>query len=541
MSAINNVMNSPDGCHDERISHGNTGSNACMRHELEAHFASETDMPAHSDVYEQIDQLAAIDVDELVKLLADDGHKTTVKPVALAEFFEGLAQLATTGVVEVTDIVEAIHREVISRPLGRFNKNHINNWQHGITGRIYGTVRQVMLMVGSNLASVLRVYQRIVMQKQVQPLPDALKKLVNVLNGVMGDHLVNNKNPLAVPMMLYDSEGMPKCEVPLGQEELSIQKKQSVQTGQLDHEIRLTHEEPPAPKEPARCKELSGRVVILCHGLCMSYLSWQSQENNGLGDAIKRSQPDITVLYLDYNTGRRISHSGRQFCQILQDLVDRNPNISQIDLVGHSMGGLVSRSALFYGEQDHLDWVKRVGNLITLGSPHHGAVLERIGNYVQEIIGKLPFAGSLATLGDMRSAGIIDLRHGSIRDVDWKSLEGRSVLPQDFRHPTGLPSGIKTYFAASALVETHYDSKMTDLLGDGLVSVASALGEDDSEHALFVPDGHKAVFYGVSHINLIHSRRVREQVVAWLVDNGQRDYTGEDRIYSYPRSWHVAV
>ncbi len=516
MSVINNVMNSPDGCHDDHISHGSTGSNACVRHELEAHFASETDMPAHSDVYEQIDQLEAIDVDELVKLLADDGHKTTVKPVALAEFFEGLAQLATTGVVEVTDIVEAIHREVILRPLGRFNKNHINNWQRGITGRIYGTIRQVMLMVGSNLASVLRVYQRIVMQKQVQPLPDSLKKLVNVLNGVMGDHLVNNKNPLAVPMMLYDSEGTPQCEVPLGQEELSIQKEQSVQ------------------------KELSGRVVILCHGLCMSYLSWQSQEGDGLGDAIKRSQPDTTVLYLDYNTGRRISHSGRQFCQMLQGLVDRNPHISQIDLVGHSMGGLVSRSALFYGEQDHLDWVKRVGNLITLGSPHHGAVLERIGNYVQEIIGKLPFAGSLAKLGDMRSAGIIDLRHGSIRDVDWKSLEGRSVLPQDFRHPTGLPSGIKTYFAASALVETHYESKMTDMLGDGLVSVASALGEDDSEHALFVPDGHKAVFYGVSHINLIHSRRVREQVVAWLVGNGQRDYTGEDRIYSYPRSWGVA-
>ena len=94
----------------------------------------------------------------------------------MAEFFEGLAQLATTGVVEVTDIVEAIHREVILRPLGRFNKNHINNWQRGITGRIYGTIRQVMLMVGGNLASVLRVYQRIVMQKQVQPLPDSLKK-----------------------------------------------------------------------------------------------------------------------------------------------------------------------------------------------------------------------------------------------------------------------------------------------------------------------------------------------------------------------------
>ena len=254
------------------------------------------------------------------------------------------------------------------------------------------------------------------------------------------------------------------------------------------------------------------------------------------GDAIAKSQPETTVLYLDYNTGRRISRSGRQFSQLLQNLVDDNPNISQIDLVGHSMGGLVSRSALFYAEQEHLDWIMRVGNLITLGSPHHGAVLERIGNHVQDIIAKLPFAGSLAKLGDMRSAGIIDLRHGSIRDADWNALEGRSVLPQDFRHPARLPSGIKTYFAASALIETHYDSKMTSLLGDGLVSVASALGEDDVEHALFVPDGHKAVFYGVSHMNLINSRRVREQVVEWLLDNGHSDYADRPRIYSYPKS-----
>ena len=143
----------------------------------------------------------------------------------------------------------------------------------------------------------------------------------------MGDHLVNNQNALAIPMMLYTKDGKPQNE------------------------------------------RLSGRIVILCHGLCMSHLSWQSQEGNDLGEAIHISQPDTTVLYLDYNTGRRISRSGRKFSQLLQDVIDNNPNITQIDLVGHSMGGLVARSALFYGEQERLDWIKRVGNLITLGSP----------------------------------------------------------------------------------------------------------------------------------------------------------------------------
>ena len=497
-------MSSQNLFYNNRVSDSsaqNDSSYTRNRHELDAHFFSADSVPRHGDLYEQIDQLEAIDMDELVKLLADtDDNEETIKtPVSLADFFEGLAQLATMGVVEMTEIVESIHREVILRPLGRFNDKHLNKWQRGFTGRTYGTIRHIMLMVGNNLASVLRIYKNFIVQKTAQPLPDSLKKLVNVINGVMGDHLVNNQNALAIPMMLYTKDGKPQSE------------------------------------------RLAGRIVILCHGLCMSHLSWQSQEGNDLGEAIHISQPDTTVLYLDYNTGRRISRSGRKFSQLLQDVVDNNPNITQIDLVGHSMGGLVARSALFYGEQERLDWIKRVGNLITLGSPHHGAVLERIGNYVQDIIAKLPFAGSLAKLGDMRSAGIIDLRHGSIRDADWKALEGRSVLPQDFRHPARLPSGIKTYFVASALIETHYESKMTDLLGDSLVSVASALGEDDAEHALFVPDGHKAVFYGVNHLNLIYSRRVREQVVEWLLDNGLSDYAGRPRIHSYPRSLSVAV
>lgn len=501
MSATKNAMTTPkthtpdlpDATHD---SYGSSFGNEGMFHyQPGVHPISKASMPLHGDLYEHISQLDALDMDELVRLLADDADETIKnKPLSLGDFFEGLAQLATMGVVEVTEIVESMHREIMLRPIGRFNKNNLNNWQGGITGRVYGLVRYIMLMVGNNLASGLRLYKNMATQTSSQPLPHGLKKLVNVFNGVMGDHLVNHSNSLAIPMVLYDADG------------------------------NLRHE------------GLSGRIIILCHGLCLSYLSWHPEEENSLGAAISRSQPETTVLYLDYNTGRRISRSGHKFSKLLQSLVDNNPNISQIDIVGHSMGGLVARSALHYGKQDRLDWVKRVGNLITLGSPHHGALLERIGFMVQDIISKVPFASSLAHLGDMRSAGIIDLRHGSIRDADWQSLEGRNVLPQDFRHPTRLPTGVKTFFVASALIETHYDSKVTNLLGDSLVSVASALGEDDGEHNLFVPEGHKAVFYGVNHMGLIHSRRVREQVVEWLLDNGKSDYASRDRIHSYPQS-----
>ncbi len=459
---------------------------------------SDTNTKFQGDVYEELAQLEYIYVDDAIESNINDSTTTTYhEPISLSDFFEGLAQLATIGVVEVTDIVEAIHREIILRPLGRFNEGNVSKWQRGLTGRIYGAVRQVTKLVGNNLASALRLYKSILNQKNTQPLPRKIEQLVNVLNGVMGDRLVHHNNPLAISMVLYDRSFSP-----------------------IDG-------------RPQR-KEISGRVIILCHGLCMSHLSWQIHESDSLGKHIIRSLPKATVLYLNYNTGQRISSNGLNFSKVLQKLVDDNPNISQIDLVGHSMGGLVARSALFYGKQQGFNWVKRVGNLITLGAPHHGASLERIGYFVQDMIAKLPFANSLARLGDLRSVGIIDLRHGSIRDADWQFVKGRIGLRQDLRHSAPLPSNIHSYFIAATLAEAHYDAKATKLLGDGLVTIESALGEGEGEHALFVPEGHKAVFYGVSHYNLIYNDRVRKQVVAWLLENGQNNDLLSSRIYSYP-------
>ena len=361
-----------------------------------------------------------------------------------------------------------------------------------------------MQLVGNNIAIGLRLYNTVLKPKKIQPLPLNLRRMVNILNGVMGDHLVTHDNPLAVSMMLYDKDNY-------------------VQSGAL-----------------------SGRVIVLCHGLCLSHLSWQVAGENNLGAMLTHKLPDSTVLYLNYNTGRRISSNGRSFAKVLQDLVESNPDITQLDLIGHSMGGLLSRSALFYGKEQGFSWVERVGNLVTLGTPHHGASLEQIGNFVQYKIAKLPFAGSLAKLGDLRSAGIIDLRYGSIRDADWKSLEERSVLPAEFRHPTRLPLHVNTYLVAAALIETHYENKTTSLLGDGLVSVESALGEYTEEHTLSVPEGHKAIFYGVNHMNLTYNDRVLAQVISWLSANRLGDahdakYGLDSRIYSYPIDYEVEI
>ncbi|EBO3250175.1 hypothetical protein YI43_24120, partial [Salmonella enterica subsp. enterica serovar Enteritidis] len=112
---------------------------------------------------------------------------------------------------------------------------------------------------------------------------------------------------------------------------------------------------------------------------CMNHLDWSNRKYEGIGAKLLAQRDRNTMLYLNYNTGRRISANGRSLANTLQDLVVRNPRITSIDLIGHSMGGLVSRSALFYGKQNVYSWVNMVENLVCLGSPHHGAVLERFG------------------------------------------------------------------------------------------------------------------------------------------------------------------
>lgn len=425
----------------------------------------------------------------LINMQAGAYRPPVADPITISDFLAGISQLAVIGVIETTSIVEAIHREIVLRPLGLLDHKYGQIWSKGVGSKVYGLVREITSLVGHSLAFAINHYQDLLHRKLPQGLPDSLHMIVNVINGVMGDHLVSNDNPIAIPMMFYTSQGEPLS---------------------LSTSTKATATEP-----------LSSKVVIILHGLCMGYINWQPHSEEGLGQLISQSQPETSVLYLNYNTGRRISSNGREFSQLLQRFIDTHPQITEINLIGHSMGGLVSRSALYYGDELSYSWVDKVNKLITIGTPHHGAVLERIGNTVQQTISRLPFAGSLGKLGDIRSTGIIDLRHGSIRDEDWQSLATRSVLPDSERHFTPLPEHITAYFLAASLSEEGDNSKVNYLLGDGLVNIHSALGEHIGDHSLDVPESHKAVIYGIGHLALLSDKRVLKQTVKWLNDSGK--------------------
>lgn len=410
-------------------------------------------------------------------------------PPSQADFMEGLSQLATSSVTGVAEIVQEIHRDIFLQyfSLTRRQANFI--WENGITKRIYGLTQQIMQQYGKGLAISLRGLNRYFPVLHEKPLTPMMHFIANALNGVLGDHMLQSHNPLALPMVMYDRYGQ-------------------LQRG-----------------------ELSGRVVILIHGLCMNHLSWAPGESSGLGEHILYHQQQANVLYLNYNTGRRISSNGRSLSNLLEKLVSNNPRITEIDLIGHSMGGLVSRSALFYGKQSTCKWIDYVENLVCIGSPHQGAVLERLGFMLQEKVGKIPFASVLAQLGNLRSAGIIDLRHGSVRDDDWEHLEARIGQMDDCRKPAPLPSRIKTYLIAGTLERESSSSKTLEAIGDYLVSVKSALG--DHPHPQFrlkVPEDHKAVFYGLNHMEIQYHPKVREQIIAWVYSDAVKVRDPDQRI-----------
>ena len=126
------------------------------------------------------------------------------------------------------------------------------------------------------------------------------------------------------------------------------------------------------------------------------------------------------------------------------------------------MGGLVSRSACYYAEQDGLAWLLYLKKLIFLGTPHHGAPLERAGTWVDLLLGISPYTAPFARLGMVRSSGIKDLRHGTIlgevADQSDKKLASAAVsLPKDV-----------SCFAIAATKQAQAGSGKR-LPGDGLV------------------------------------------------------------------------
>ena len=222
-----------------------------------------------------------------------------------------------------------------------------------------------------------------------------------------------------------------------------------------------------------------------------------------------------TPVYLHYNTGRHISTNGREFGDLMETLVGAWPHpIERLTIIGHSMGGLVARSAYHYATLAEHGWPKRLDHLVFLGTPHFGAPLARAGTWADYLVGISPYTAPFARLGKVRSAGIKDLHHGNLRDEDWNALAGESVRVARSLLP--LPLGLRCY-AVAASKQERPTSSGTKIRGDGLVPVNSALGlARDPALSLALPAAHRWVGYGMGHLDLLSRSDVHEQLKRWL-------------------------
>ena len=256
------------------------------------------------------------------------------------------------------------------------------------------------------------------------------------------------------------------------------------------------------------------KLLVLVHGLCMSDRQW-ARAGHDHGQVLA-DEFGYTPLYLHYNSGRHVSQNGREFAALLERLVTQWPvPVQELVILGHSMGGLVTRSACHHAAQSRHAWLARLKSLVFLGTPHHGAPLERGGRRVDVLLGLSPYVAPFARLGKARSAGITDLRYGNLQDADWQGRD-RHAQQHDDRQPTPLPDGVAAYLVAATTAE-RAGGLHGKLIGDGLVPVASALGEHrDPALALSVPKSQQHIVTSCGHLDLLCRDEVHAQLRRWL-------------------------
>ena len=253
------------------------------------------------------------------------------------------------------------------------------------------------------------------------------------------------------------------------------------------------------------------RIVVFLHGLMETEFSWGTKETYGT-----RLHRDLgyTPVTVRYNSGLRISRNGRCLSELLDQLVAAWPvEVERIALVGHSMGGLVARSACHRGAEDGAKWVGHVRHSVSLGTPHLGAPLEQAVHYLSAGLARLPETRPLANFLRRRSGGIRDLRQGSLVDEDWTDRDPDALRAAACAEVPLLEGA--THCFVSATVTRSDRHPVGRLLGDVLVLKPSATGRGRTRHIPF-EEQYGMHLGGAHHFALMNHPAVYEKLRAWL-------------------------
>ena len=394
-----------------------------------------------------------------------------------------IVNLATLATSKITSIAEEVHQSVWST-MG-FAGGEKPGKTRGITGLVYKAVHDVTRLTGQGADTLMAGLQPLFESTESDtPESPGRKAFLSVLNGLMGDRLVEDNSSFAIPMSFRYREQTLNWQSP-----------------------------PPLAGS-------SNKVLLLIHGLCMDDLQLHARRSNQTiehGEALA-SALDYSPVYLRYNSGLHISQNGRELADQLEQLVSCWPSeIEDLSVIAHSMGGLVIRSAMHYAKQAGMQWPDRIGNIVFLGTPHHGAPLERAGNWLDEILSSMPYTKPFGALNQLRSAGITDLRYGNVLHEDWHG-HNRFHLKPDTRQLAPLPETVGCHTVAATLTENR-GALADHLVGDGVVPLHSALGQHKEEQRrLSFSKSSQMIVYQTNHMDLLNSPEVLDQITLWLKD-----------------------
>lgn len=219
------------------------------------------------------------------------------------------------------------------------------------------------------------------------------------------------------------------------------------------------------------------RLVVLLHGLAETEEWWRHRGRHDFGAALERDLR-VSAVEVRYNTGLSVAENGARLASLLDALVRAWPvPVRDLAIVGHSMGGLVARAATRSGGA----FTERLSRLVTLGTPHTGAPLEKAVHLAARLLRTVPEAVPVADVLDLRSEGIRDLRLGD--PTDWR-----------------LPGCTHTFVTATVTQDP--DQPWGRIAGDLLVRTDSAAGRHRTRRVA-VPEDQVVHIGGLNHFDLL--------------------------------------
>ncbi len=326
---------------------------------------------------------------------------------------------------------------------------------------------------------------------------------ISFLNGAVGDSLKNT--PLDISLSFYEED------------------KRVILDKNLPNNYFKKHQDKHQDSSPK--KIFHPKICLLIHGLVNNEHIWNFSGNAGNYGTFLEKDLNYTPFYVRYNTGLHISDNGKEFSALLQSLCDNYPvEISEITIIAHSMGGLVTHSACHYaltnvGKTTPLAtasgvvWTEKVKNIFLLGTPHLGSFLEKFANVTTSILAKVPNWQTrlVGKVLNWRSEGIKDLRFGYLAEENWKDQNTNEFLSNNRTEIKALDNA--HYHVISGLLGKDEKSWLTVLFGDILVHEKSAFA--DNENTPFnIKNQH--TFASTNHFALTSSQKVYDKIVEWL-------------------------